>query len=37
MRLISWNVDLFRSGPKSVEKKVEAVCQHSLISSPSRR
>jgi exonuclease III len=29
MRLISWNVDLFRSGPKSVEKKVEAVCQHS--------
>ena len=29
MRLISWNVDLFRSGTKSVEKKVEAVCQHS--------
>ncbi|WP_243669978.1 endonuclease/exonuclease/phosphatase family protein [Methanoculleus chikugoensis] len=29
MRLISWNVDLFRSGLKSVEKKVEAVCQHS--------
>ena len=29
MRLISWNVDLFRSGPKSVEKKVEAICQHS--------
>ncbi|MEG3056425.1 MAG: hypothetical protein RQM90_10285 [Methanoculleus sp.] len=29
MRLISWNVDLFRSGPKSVEKKVEAICQQS--------
>lgn len=29
MRLISWNVDLLRSGQKSVEKKVEAVCQHS--------
>src|SRR5690554_6182994 len=29
MRLISWNIDLFRSGLKSVEKKVEAVCQYS--------
>lgn len=27
MRLISWNVDLFRSGSRSVEKKVEAICQ----------
>jgi len=29
MRLISWNVDLFRAGLRGVEKKVEAVCQHS--------
>jgi len=29
MRLISWNVDLFRSGTRGVEKKVEAVCQYS--------
>jgi exonuclease III len=28
MRLISWNVDLFRSGQMNVKKKVEAVCQH---------